>query len=273
MWCSIRWTARGRVGFSALCDRAGCWLQQQDRHIGSIEGALSHHGLASSVGWRVGGWARGACARRHGRRRSWRHGALLRGSMPQHGHRWEWPERGSEIGGVHRLGEVGVSPPIERGLNGACLTVERADDDPRPRRDETERGDGVEPLLKRHLDLEDDEIRVKPVHQLDRRGPAVRLCDLRWRHGTLQEMTGQLAPLASGVDHDGAHVGEAVWAGFRVSPVLATPGGIRPRSGGCISHSDRFACQTPSASKRLDARPGSRAAPSSQEGIPRPLKH
>jgi hypothetical protein len=43
MWCSIRWTARGRVDFSALCDRAGCWLRQEDRRIGDMKGILSYH--------------------------------------------------------------------------------------------------------------------------------------------------------------------------------------------------------------------------------------
>jgi hypothetical protein len=226
MWCSIRWTARGRVDFSALCDRAGCWLRQEDRRIGGIEEVLSYDHLLLS---------RTAIGRRHGRRWSWRPRALLRASMPQCGFPGEWPEGRPEIGGVHGLDEVGVSPPIDRALDGACITVEGADDDPRPRRDETERGDGVESLLERHLNLEDDEIRVKPVHQVDRRGSAVRLCDLQWRHGALQEMAGESAPLASGVDHDGAHVGEGLWPGVRCLDVLDAAGDIRPRRGDGIT--------------------------------------
>jgi hypothetical protein len=131
--------------------------------------------------------------------------------VPNGAFRWEGPERDAKLLGARRLGDVGVGSSIVGALNGGWVTVERAHNDPRARRHETERGDGVKALVKRHLDLEYDEIRMAPLHQFDGRRLAVRLRDLPWPERDLQELAHHSAPLASGVDRHDTYV---FWLGF-----------------------------------------------------------
>jgi len=101
----------------------------------------------------------------------------------------------SKVGGSSGLGEVGVGPAIDGGRDRRGVMAERADHDTGPRRHPTEGIDRVEADLEGHLDLEDDNLRTAPIHQLDGRRPAVRLGDLRRLEAMLQQPAHYLAPL------------------------------------------------------------------------------
>lgn len=117
--------------------------------------------------------------------------------------------------------------------------AEGADHDPKPRGAASKRGDRVQPLLDRHLDVKDDHVRVVVVQQLKSAGLVDCLRDPRRREpGALDEMSDKLAALGSGVDQEDAQAwsvflslhadrilqeGEAGWAASAVQLRGARP--------------------------------------------------